>query len=145
MGKCGVICVCDSACMAEYLLCTAEYLLCTENGEGGGGYVWSLAVKISAKSNFLVATRGNEKALYYALLTGKISASVNFPVLFYTRMTSSGLSSLWVLFSKQPFSHGPLKSRLVGGRNFFYGRVQEKANNFVNMPRFALSSPIKLN
>ena len=27
--KCGGICVCDSACMAEYLLCT-------ENGEGGG-------------------------------------------------------------------------------------------------------------
>ena len=39
--------------MAEYLLCTAEYLLCTENGEGGG--VWSLAVKISAKSNCFVA------------------------------------------------------------------------------------------
>ena len=52
-GKCGGICVCDSACMAEYLLCNAEYLLCTENGEG---VIWSLAVKISAKSNFLVAT-----------------------------------------------------------------------------------------
>ena len=40
--------------MAEYLLCNAEYLLCTENGEERG--VLSLAVKISAKSNFLVAT-----------------------------------------------------------------------------------------
>ena len=38
MRKFGGICVCDSACMAEYLLCNAEYLLCTENGEGGGGY-----------------------------------------------------------------------------------------------------------
>ena len=34
-GKCGGICVCDSAFMAEYLLCTAEYLLCTEREEGG--------------------------------------------------------------------------------------------------------------
>ena len=42
----------------------------------------------------MVTAAKSEKALYYTVLAEKISASVNFPVLFYPGMTLSGLSSL---------------------------------------------------